>query len=452
MSYSHCDRYPLTTHITPAQRGCEADIITAPTIQYLVGVGKRRIGMEYSSHPLIKLLGQYTEVEFTTPLGDAPPQPVHHVHWIHRAATEARLANAALMIVPPDTLWNDGVFAFTGEALAAGKKAVITPLTQVVLETLVPEARKLYQPTPQSPLTITGAEMAELSLRHLHPVSCLPLEQSPHARPAIDQYWTVPGEGLVERHSQREMFAFDPARIPMTFLWYPGTLDDEDIIFPDNSDVASMLSLDPLYKSFPTYILNHHVAPLDIARMSLHPLNDMPLIDFYVSRRVRWHGERVSESAWKEIEDRADNAFLKVQASRRLLRVWGAADSSGCALFCRLLAVAVNVLELDMPPFINETKIVLIPTDAALAASGINATYLVKNGNEESLRTFFLDHFSTQTQEQVGNSGLFNTLSGKTLTVSVPRDGALCVSGTVANQLSTMPDTPCCFVLGNFTA
>lgn len=403
--------------------------------------------IDQSTHPLIKLLSHDATVEFATPLGTETPRADHHVHWIHRAATEARQAGAVLIIVPPDTMWNDGSFAFIARAFEAGKKAVITSLTQVVEETLIPEAQARFQPSPDAPLTVSGPDLVALSLRHLHPVTALTLPESPHGRPAIDKYWTVPREGLVGKHSQREMTAFDPRQMPMTFLWYPNDTQGDDIEFAHDSDDITMLSLDPLHKSFPTYILDHHVTSADIARMSQHPLNDFSLVEFYARQHVRWHTGPMTERAWTEVEDLADKQFDEVLQHHRFMRIWSAAQTMQCVQFGKLLAVASHVLSNEQKNFVLEAQMVLMPTDASLATWGTNLEDLAKPGNEGDLRKF-LRHFTcTQSPEQALKSGSTTTRTGKSFALSRDAAGNIVLNGVSASSADRKPDSPYCLAL-----
>ena len=67
-----------------------------------------------------RMLAGTCEVEFITPLGDDTPDVSWHVHWFHRSAAEGKVRGAAVMFIPPDTLWTDGSLSRIGALLASG--------------------------------------------------------------------------------------------------------------------------------------------------------------------------------------------------------------------------------------------------------------------------------------------------------------------------------------------
>src|SRR5262249_23498222 len=139
--------------------------------------------------------------------------------WFHRAAAEAKKAGAFVFFVPPDTLWTDGSLAQMAKHLASGKRGVACPFILVVSDTCVPDARSRFIETTTGTLRIPPAEMWPFAKQHMHPNQILAMPCAPHSRPVFELHWPVGHNGLLSRYAFRELAAFDPGRIPISFLW-----------------------------------------------------------------------------------------------------------------------------------------------------------------------------------------------------------------------------------------
>jgi len=346
------------------------------------------------AHPNGRRLHQIVPVDFVLPLGERAPDVQYHVHWFHRSATEAKRDGAVAMFVPPDTLWSDGTFRHGAAIMASGKKAVAVPFLQVVAETCVPEAKARFGGPVEQGLTIPPAELVALARRHLHPLTGAATPGSPHARPALEMHWPVPGDGFLSRFAVREAFAIDPRRCPMTFLWYAGGAEDLDgIHFSADSDDMVMLSVDPLAKYIPIYIPDHTVAPADVARSTLHPLNDTEQTRAFARRRVQWHEGPMDTGPWQRRHRRSDAAFGAMVANRVAMRLWAMLKRIGCQRAAALLAVGLHATPLARRWRHSGSLRVYAPTDRALAALGDAALErLMRPGGEAALRRFLLAH------------------------------------------------------------
>jgi hypothetical protein len=353
------------------------------------------------AHPNGRRLAALVPVDYVVPLGERQPDVAHHVHWFHRSAAEAKCAGATAVFVPPDTLWSDGTFRRCGAIMAAGKKAIAVPFLQVVAETCIPEAMARFGGPPGQALTIPPAALADLARRHLHPLTALATPGSPHARPALEMHWPIPGEGVLSRFAVRELFAVDPRRAAMTHLWYAGGPEDLDgIHFADDSDDMAMLSVDPLAKYLPIYILDHKVGPADVARSTLHPLNDTEQTRGFARHRVRWHRGAVDGPGWSRAALRSDAVFHQVVAHRVAMRLWALLKRIGCAKAAELLAVALHTTALLRRWRADGALRVFAPTDKALARLGDPALEdLMRAGNEPPLTEFLLAHVAPVTAD-----------------------------------------------------
>lgn len=380
---------------------------------YTTPADRARIESDSTWLRLTRLL----RVEFVMPLGDRQPDVSYHVHWFHRSATEAKRAAAIAVFVPPDTLWSDGTFARCGQVMAGGARAIAVPFLQVVAETCVPEALERFSgPNPEEGLKIAPTAMVDLARRHLHPLTMLATPASPHARPALEMHWPIPSHGFLSRFAVRELFAVDPRRTKMTFLWYAGGAEDrEGLHFADDSDEMIMLSVDPLAKYLPIYILDHTIEPADVARSTLHPLNNTEQTRPFARHRVRWHRGSIDLPGWSRAARRSDSAFNQVVASRLIMRLWGVLKQIGCGKAAALLSVALHSTQLARRWRARDQLRVYVPTDEAFAQFGDAALEnLMRVGNEWALTRLLMAH--VVSNDEAGQDQL-NTMVGETPTL-----------------------------------
>lgn len=359
---------------------------------YTTPPDRARIEIDPTWQKLVRLL----PVEFVMPLGERTPDVSYHVHWFHRSAAEAKRAAAIAVFVPPDTLWSDGTFSRCGEVMAGGARAIAVPFLQVVAETCIPEALERFGQRPEEGLKIPSVAIVDLARRHLHPLTTLATPGSPHARPALEMHWPVPGHGVLSRFAVRELFAVDPRRTAMTFLWYAGGAEDfEGIHFASDSDDMVMLSVDPLAKYLPIYILDHTVEPVDVARSTLHPLNDTHQTRNFARYRVCWHNGTLDQPGWSTTMRQSDSAFRQVVFHRAAMRLWAHLKRIGCIKAAALLAVAAHATGLARRWRQVASLRIYVPTDKAFGHFGDTAYEgLLRNGNEQVLIDFLLAHVS----------------------------------------------------------
>jgi len=362
-------------------------------------------------------LAQLVEVEFVTPLGTRTPDVAYHVHWFHKTAAEAKREGAVAVFVPPDTLWSDGSFRRCGEVMAAGRKAIATPFLQVTLESCLPEAEERYADPASGSIRIPPEGLAELGRRHLHPLTALALPGSPHGRPALELYWPAGAEGFVSRFAVRELFAFDPRRCPITFLWYAaGGEDRESIHFSAGPHDMGMLSVDPLHKYFDNYIADHAITPGDLVRSTLHPWNDTAQTRVFARRRVHWRTGAAEESArrWRRAELASDRAMRELEVRRLGQRLWARLREIGCSRAAGFLAVALEATSISRRWREDVPLTVLAPVDAAFENDpGRKAQDLLRSGAERELSNFLRRHVMRGALGE--GTGMHQSLEGSPL-------------------------------------
>ncbi len=369
-------------------------LAAAHQVSYRVHTTRRdRARVEASAH--WQRLARLVQTEFVSPLGERTPDVSYHVHWFHKTAAEALRAGAVAVFVPPDTLWSDGTFRRCGEVMAEGRsKAIAVPFLQVAKETCLPEAQARFRVAGDDSIRIPAEGLAELGRRHLHPLTALAMPGSPHGRPALEGYWPAGPEGFVSRFAVRELFAFDPRRCPITFLWYAGGAEDrEGIHFSSGPEDMGMLSVDALPKYFGNIIVDHEVAPADLARSTLHPWNDTTQTRTFARRRVTWRCGTARGRAWRRARVASDRAMREVEVRRIAQRLWAALRELGCARAAGILALALEATPLASRWREDVPLTVFAPADAAFdEAARARVARLLAPGAEAALSAFLRAH------------------------------------------------------------
>jgi len=117
-----------------------------------------------------------------------------------RAIAAAESASAAMVFLPPDTVWSNGAIARVLDAANAGKRAVMIPGISVVSETFVPALRAQAHASGGPAMAVEGRALAGLAIEHLHPRSQAFFTNSDHfARWPSNLYWNVNDRGFVGR-------------------------------------------------------------------------------------------------------------------------------------------------------------------------------------------------------------------------------------------------------------
>lgn len=400
--------------------------------------------------PLYRDLARVCEVEFLTPLGTRQPDVVWHVHWFHRAAAEAKLAGAMPVFVPPDTLWADGSLECLARRLKEGYVGIACPFLLVTAESLL-SCLEGFRNGPV--LTIDAPALVRLGLQHLHPLHMLGMPGAPHGRPAFEMHWPVDRTTMLSRYAVRELVAFDPNRCPITFLWYAGGAENvRGLQFGADSDEMLMLSVDPIGKYTQNYILDHGLEPLDLARMTLHPLNDTRQTRTFIRRGVRLHAAGTATFREHRARRRSERAAIEMEAGRRALQIVRALQAHGARRLAQLVAVAVFETPLLRRWRLDEPLHAVAFTDEACHAGFGNALDgLAAPGREPELMRFIRRLvFNTEAAAR----GVDVHLLDRSMRVTMDRSGALRIAdvapsnrlqieGTTLWLFDRLPQDPC---------
>lgn len=361
------------------------------------------------------------EVEFLTPLGDEQPDVSWHVHWFHRSAAEGKVRGAAVMFIPPDTLWTDGSLSRMGMLLASGKAGVACPFVLVTSETCIEEARTRFLDREAHSLTIPWTGMWSLAGRHLHPLHALAIPGGPHARPAFELHFPVQNAGMISCYAVRELVAFDPARCPISFLWYADNPQSADKIhFATGSDEMLMLSVDPLSKYFQNYIVDHSCNGFDVARTTRHPLNDTPFTRRFASQLVSIADSPDRPDAWRRREIRALAASRDILCGRLAMLVYDQLMRCGAGVVAGLLSVGLFDTHLVRRWRADVPLTIVVPGDEAMAQEDRDAfEACAAAGQSRRLVEVLRDHVIVGKLSHLGTA---ETLSGTPVTLGGDRN------------------------------
>ncbi|WP_044561932.1 hypothetical protein [Azospirillum sp. B4] len=165
---------------------------------------------------------------------------------------QAGAVGAAFVPQAADGFWSDGSFATLGRLLRAGKRLVLCGGVRVVTETFAPAAQARYG-TPDGAIAISGRDMVDLALDHLHPSMGLYFNDS-RLRAVSTSWWLRP----YSRHSFVEnIFHFVPLAVAGTGYdaHFNGTVDrgfvetldvrPEEVALIDSSDDLTLVDLAP---------------------------------------------------------------------------------------------------------------------------------------------------------------------------------------------------------------
>jgi tetratricopeptide (TPR) repeat protein len=373
------------------------------------------------SWPIFSRLAAAIDIEWVTE--NPSPDISYHIEWYRRSLSDAKATNAYCFMAYPDVAWCDGVLTRCAEAVAAGKVAVAIPYLRVISETFVPEIASL---AGDAEIAFSGSDLTRLAGRHMHPLSVAAMAGGQHALPSLEVSWRVPGQGVLLREISRELSMVDTERLEANQYWNAvGTTDPQSLHVAADSDDMFMLSIAPLFKDFHVYIPGHALQPMDMARVSLHPANNNPLMEHFARQRIRLHYEELDENRWRRVGHRADSFINQALFMREFLRIWEAALANGCTLGSQAMSIVLNTTPLARRWRYDGPVTAYIPTDDAFRDAGLeDIAQLLRPEARHHLDRFILNHVVPGAPlEAASHAGKQVALSGAA--IDFQSDGAL---------------------------
>jgi tetratricopeptide (TPR) repeat protein len=393
------------------------------------------------SWPIFAALSAAVDIEWIT--DNESPDIAYHLAWYERSLVDAKARQAYCFMAYPDVAWSDGIFMRCADAIDAGKVGVAIPYIRVISETFVPE---IAGRAGNRALTLSGGETVRLAMRHMHPLSVAAMAGGRHALPSLDVSWRVPDQGLLLREMSRELSMVDTTRLHANRYWNAiDTAHPQSLHVAADSDDMLMLSLAPLFKDFQVYVPNHALQPMDLARVSLHPDNNNPLVKYFAARPIRLHYDRFDRNCWRPFERRAECFVGQALFTREFLSVWQAARQAGCSLASQAMSVGLVATRLAGRWPYRGPVTVYVPTDEAFGKNGWGALEsLLRPERGRDLRRVLLNHVVAGVgDDAAAGASQRVALDGSPLHVSCRDDGDFVNDAKIVRRLDLPPHQVC---------
>lgn len=368
--------------------------------------------------PAMSRIARHAKVEFIF-TEERAPASIHHINWYQRAIADARADGSLLAVVPPDVIWSNNTFGSMGRRMAEGYLGTAMPYLRVISETIAPEIAAMPLESNGS-LDIPGGEVLRLGIKHLHPLTAVAVSENCHGRPSLEMIWPVGSEGFLLRHVNRELFSFDPKQLDLTEFWYAGSKTrPDDIHVVSDSDDMLMLSFAPLSKDIPILLQDRPITAFDVAKSSLHPLNDTPLSGYFAQHYVRLHYGAMTPRLWQSVEQTSDVVYEAVLATRDITQIWQALrQTERCTVACRLISAALYGADLARRWPLSGPVTMIVPTDQAFA--GRNPWPLLAEGAKEHFLDWLLKHVASGAHAPGNGLQYAASIEGRALPIVNP--------------------------------
>jgi hypothetical protein len=246
----------------------------------------------------------------------------------HRAGVLAADGEeAAIIFLPPDTIWSDGTFRRVEEIAETGKRLLAVAGLRVVKETFVPEFLRLYHHAETGLAAINSRELVKLSLKHLHPITQRHFWDSPtfcHWSALL--LWGIGNEGILARNFHLHPLMVNP---PHRGLMPPeGTVDDgyvqlvcpspDDLYLVTDSDEITLTDISAASQSLGYEPYPNTASVLDVACWARRHTNEQHRR--FVQHTVRFHTRGVNGPAWDIAQRSSDEVVTDVLAVAEALR------------------------------------------------------------------------------------------------------------------------------------
>jgi tetratricopeptide (TPR) repeat protein len=388
--------------------------------------------------PIFARLAETVEIEWITE--NPSPDIAYHIKWYERVLSDAKAKGAYCLMLYPDVAWNDGALDRCADAIAAGKVGVAIPYIRVISETFVPD---IASRGTDRAIILPGGELARLGMRHMHPLSVAALSGACHALPSLEASWRIPGQGLLLREMSRELSLVDTERLQANRYWNIVDTDHpEELHVATDSDDMFMLSLAPLFKDFQVYIPNHALQSIDLARVSLHPSNDNPLVNYYAAHSIRLHYDSLDKNRWRPLERRADHFIDRALVLREFLRLWEVAHARECRLASQAMSVGLFATSLVHGWRRTAPVTAYIPTDAAFG-DGDALAPLLSSSAAKDLKKLIVAHVALGVADPAEGSWEQTTLNGAPLHCRADSEGEFVNDAQIIDRIELPPHRIC---------
>lgn len=237
----------------------------------------------------------------------------------HHAIIEANKDNCALIFLSPDTIWGDGSFKNLIELAKEGKRTVMIGAYRTVIETIVPDFMRLYNPDNSIAVSVSSRELVRLFLKHIHlTTKALFWEGTGSSTiwPSVIM-WPVGNEGILAKHFHIHPLMVNPLRKDV--LPSP-TIDGKyiSLVCPNAEDVYVVQDTDEIFacELSNANIFLEHILPsrsTDIAKIAewmKYATDDFHRYCFK-NYTLKIHAHNLSP-IWEKVEAEANEIAKKI--------------------------------------------------------------------------------------------------------------------------------------------
>jgi hypothetical protein len=366
--------------------------------------------------PAFQELSRTVRVEIATHADRVLGSPIetHTRIWLGEVEA-AKRADGFLGVIAPDIVWADGAFATLAELIGNGKKAFYAVFLRVVSETFLEELGEHRGSSGDAAGALAARALIDMILRHLHPLECAYLRDSPqfpyHAEHVL---WPVGDDGVLVRclANQVLMFHADAYALNRQFS-LADVQRSADLAFLTDSDAFAGASLTPLMKDADWYFEPQRADPEEIGAWWLD--YEAPAHGALVRQHFRFHAGAAIERAWRTIALRSDFFVTQVLIAREMLRIGRTLKQLGCRRAAELLATALFAARLRRRWRWFGPVSVFAPIDAAFdGPEAARYGRLVSVGAERELIAFIAAHAACGT---LADTRSMTTVAGTALSL-----------------------------------
>ena len=237
----------------------------------------------------------------------SPPTKLH-VDWYNSFISESKKKKKSCLFIQPDHIWScnsiKNLMKFFSKKEIYG---ISVPYLRIISETFIEEFEKISN--------FSSFDLIKISKRHLHHLSTTRLNTIKDSRPSLEKIWYIKDKGFIQKSTARELTIFNPNKIKLSKIWYPGQgTNEKNIKIINDSKEVFFLSLAPLFKDLDGFLPNKKLRPIELAKQSLLELNDISLTNFF-SREDIYLGLN-KNTIWKK-KDECRTAFFKIVVVKR---------------------------------------------------------------------------------------------------------------------------------------
>lgn len=397
------------------------DLAAAHCLQYTIYTTEAD-AQAIAASPLFGRLAASIDVKFVTfTLADidAADFSSHNVLWA-RAIEQARALGEILFFLIPDVLYAEGTLVRWARRFEEGWLAIMTPAPQVVLETMLPEIENRF-PNENSVIAIRQDDVDSLLIRHLHPMNCAMLRESPHRIWFLDyDIRPIAARGFVLRQLSQTPYAIDIRYFDRLVGFAP-----EDRLSSMVTERCSMLSVEPLLKRVQWYYRPVRFDGKRISNAGQWADRFMRASNLKDSEAA--HGIALQRDAvWtkQEMRTRLSGRMFRAQllVARTIYRVMFELQRLGAERAAQLFALALYSTDFRRRVRARAGDILLVPTNNA-CAQWLKASRcsLLSVGQEAALRDLIHDHvLPSQTAPATGKPLPRSTARGESFARLAP--------------------------------